>query len=231
MESLAQLVDRQRSRKRTAATASIGEAEGATIIIPRMESSTGQPGVSTEADPVILHVPEVTQGADGLVEGADVLPAPVPVAAAAPSLTEMEKSSAGNGGVSIPTFLPRIVNYEGFTMPSVISSIHAELGESVSPAPRTKIIGGEYIELSALLDPCYEENQQKISVNVAGELVIKSMAPGQKINTIEAWTDAFLTFVCIYTKAHPQKTGTVFKYTSNVRIAAKRCKGPGWKKL
>lgn len=114
--------------------------------------------------------------------------------------------------------------------PAVISSVHSEMGAHVSNALKSKIVLGRYIDLALLLDTHSEmEDQKHIAVDQSGQLVLKSVQPSRSIQTIEAWTDAFLIYASIFVSAHPHRIQEVMKYMSVIRTAAKRHSNLGWK--
>ena len=91
-----------------------------------------------------------------------------------------------------------------------MSSVTDELDLDFSQANREKIIKGEFIDLSVLLQNSQTNKPTQIINFVSGELVLQTKQQS-KIYTVEQWTDAFLVYFSIFTLAHPDKTQELLK--------------------
>ena len=110
-----------------------------------------------------------------------------------------------------------------------VESIRAILGGNVSVANKTKIINGQYIDLSVLLEnSSVAESTDKQLVISNGELITREKTKS-KIQAIEQWTDAFLIYISIYTAVHPDKSQQLLKYMHTMRLGAARNHGLGFK--
>ena len=110
-----------------------------------------------------------------------------------------------------------------------IASIHSALGSHVSQSNKNKIINGEYIDLSQLLENTIKhEKQENQIVMVDGVLTTKAKSKNS-LNTIEVWTDAFIVYISIYSAVHASKFQALLKYMHDVRLGASRIRGLGWK--
>lgn len=68
-----------------------------------------------------------------------------------------------------------------------------------------------------------------LSVNQDGTLEAKPKACNEKVATVEKWTDAFLIFMAVYLKKHPERTAEMLQYMSVIREAASRGGGMAWR--
>ncbi|KAK3098874.1 hypothetical protein FSP39_023886 [Pinctada imbricata] len=109
-----------------------------------------------------------------------------------------------------------------------IISIHSQIGSHVPESTRKKIISGEYVDLSILLNKTPETNPDQILTIKNGSLISKPKHVN-KINDIEKWTDAFLIYASIYASVHTDKFQGLLKYMQNVRTGASRSPGLGWR--
>jgi len=187
-----------------------------------------------------IVIPQLSQSPSGIVVGS--APAVVYSTSAVPGIA-IPQSPTGVGhvtaasGVSTTignsacnfTNLNAAIHTSSSNAILVMSSVTDELGLHVSQANREKIIKGEFIDLSVLLQNSQTNKPTQVINFVSGELVLQTKQQS-KIYTVEQWTDAFLVFFCIFILAHPDKTQELLKYMNNIRIAEKRCgKGIGWK--
>ncbi len=118
----------------------------------------------------------------------------------------------------------------GFTP---LTSVCCPLGINVPQAMKTKIVNGEYVDFSVLLDKSEgdasqpwkrdEEYGVALSVNEGGQILWKSGKPKRHITSIHAWTSAFLIYSSVYLEAHPHRVQELLKYANVVRTAASRC--------
>lgn len=176
---------------------------------PEPEVQMGQPEVPVV--PVNVPAPEV------------VIPAPEVVIPAQQQDVPVPALGAGINGNVVNN---NLVNQANFDM---LPSIHAEVGIHVSAALKNKVIAGQYVELSLLLDQnCSEQNRRVIELNSSGELVFKPAQSSRTITSIETWTDAFLVYASIFLAAHPFRTQEILKYMNVIRTAATRHQGQGW---
>ena len=74
------------------------------------------------------------------------------------------------------------------------------------------------------------EQQKYISINENGRLVAqtKLVKKNRAINNIEAWTDAFISYLQILLERHPQKANELFAYMAIIRSAASECAIEKW---
>lgn len=111
---------------------------------------------------------------------------------------------------------------------NALPSVHDDLTLNVSPAIRQKIVAGEYIELGNLLGSYAAAPKQTVSI-VNGELVVKDKVQDKKLLDIRMWTDAFLIFISVYVSVHPLAIQGLLMHMRNVRLAASRSQGYGWR--
>jgi orotate phosphoribosyltransferase-like protein len=71
--------------------------------------------------------------------------------------------------------------------------VHSFLGSHVSQTNRTKIVSGQYIDLTILSENTNSENNDKQVVLIDGVLSTKEKNK-QTIHTIEKWTDACIVY-------------------------------------
>lgn len=116
--------------------------------------------------------------------------------------------------------------------PTPFLSVMDRLGMHVPLATKEKIWKGEFVELGAVLDnnrhqPDNEEAFELASSN--GLLVLKTKGKDTvKIETIEKWTAAFITFSSILLERHQGKALEILKYMDTIRSIAFRFHGAGW---
>lgn len=111
-------------------------------------------------------------------------------------------------------------------MPEQIPSFQSVLAFNVPQNVRDKIHKSEYIDLAVLLSNCPQQSSQKL-VFKGGEFIIQPETPNQKINSIELWTTAFISFTSIFCTIHTTRFQELLKYMSDVRLGAYR--GANWK--
>ena len=115
-----------------------------------------------------------------------------------------------------------------YTLSNLVPSIHATLGAHVSQTHKNKIINGEYIDLTLLLEnTTISEKQEKQIVIINGVLSTRDKTK-KIVNTISKWTDAFIVYISIYSSAHPSKYQALLKYMHTVRLGATRVRGLAW---
>lgn len=144
---------------------------------------------------------------------------PRPAEAISPSLQAASTGASGiNEQVNFPTQNTK-----------QIPSIHSALGSHVSQSNKNKIINGEYLDLSQLLENTVKnERQENQIVMVDGVLTAKERSK-RSITTIEVWTDAFIVYISIYSAVHAAKLQGLLKYMHDIRLGASRIRGLGWK--
>jgi hypothetical protein len=80
-----------------------------------------------------------------------------------------------------------------------------------------------------LTDPAAKQGTQKMTVQ-GGSLVIQTeTVASSKINSIEQWTTAFISFMSIFCTAHPNRFQELATYMLDGRLGAKRNPELGWK--
>ena len=91
---------------------------------------------------------------------------------------------------------------------------------------------GSYVDFGTLLpklDLSADNSSKKLSINADGDAVIKAEQSSQKISDIGSWTDAFFVYCSIFLATHPHRTQELLKYGRDVRLAAKKYAGLGWR--
>lgn len=149
--------------------------------------------------------------------------------------TEMDKdavilASGEERDLIVPKGQGNGVN-EFYSDPPKLASVNSQIGFHVPSAVRQKIIDGQYVELGTLLDihsPPVNESR-RLEVGPMGELMVKPPQSVKVINSIENWTDAFIVYSSIFLSGHPERSQELLKYMSNIRTAASRHSGLGWK--
>jgi hypothetical protein len=111
---------------------------------------------------------------------------------------------------------------------NAIVSINDELGMHVPLSTRQKIMKGEFIELYSLLDRHQVNEQENKIIFNNGQLSFKPVNQN-KIFDILTWLDAFFIYMSIYLVAHPDQAHKMLKYMANVKTAASRSNGFGWR--
>ena len=110
-------------------------------------------------------------------------------------------------------------------------SICEPLGTSVSTGTKEKIAKGEFVELDSLIDrrgPNPPPPNLTFTMDQSGQLQVTDTRKKTQINTILAWTDAFLVFASVFLAAHPARSQELLKYMHVIRMAAARFPGRGW---
>ena len=92
---------------------------------------------------------------------------------------------------------------------------------------RKKIGTFEYIDLSLLLKQNFVHNTQE-NLNtlqiIDGKLVVQSKSKKVKsIDSINMWTEAFITYIQVVIENHPNKAHELLKYLSVIRGASDEC--------
>jgi hypothetical protein len=157
-----------------------------------------------------------------------------------PAIIKSVKEAMGpEAGTDLPVDPSIIADSEGTDIDSPlvdltsegIESVASDIDAHVSSAIRAKIINGEFVDLVNLIHvPSGVSNDRNQQVTfVDGQLCIKPKVSQQKISDIEKWSDAFLIFMSVFCRAHPERLHELIKYMSVVRLGAKRYGGLGWK--
>ena len=97
---------------------------------------------------------------------------------------------------------------------------------------RKKIGTFEYIDLSLLLKQNFVHNTQE-NLNtlqiIDGKLVVQSKSKKVKsINSINMWTEAFITYIQVVIENHPNKAHELLKYLSVICGASDECPTVQW---
>ncbi len=134
-------------------------------------------------------------------------------------------NSTPNEG-SAPTIITHDVNPQQFLLAADC------LGLLIPQITRDRIHNSEYIDLGLLLKGVNGEPDNQavglMGVNSQGQLEMFRKKT-QSIQNIDNWTTAFITFTSIYLERYPEKAQQMLKYMSNIRLAAKRASGFGWR--
>ena len=89
------------------------------------------------------------------------------------------------------------------------------LDARVGPKLRAKIVAGEFVNFSDLLDPATAENcKMSLKQGMDGKVVFvkeQNTIFKQSIRSINDWDRAFATFVTVYSGAHPAETSKFIK--------------------
>ena len=105
------------------------------------------------------------------------------------------------------------------------------LSQSVPLNLKQKIWAHEFIELSALLKQ-EQKQHMRVEFNSEGQLVCTQPELKNKINSIEKWSTAFISFMFIYLEkfsvSHPSKSLELLQYMESIRYAAATFPGLGW---
>ena len=116
---------------------------------------------------------------------------------------------------------------------SPLASVCSPLGDHIQQSLRDKIARHEFIDLGLCLENWSSNKPIEglcVSVDEQGRPVLKSQEkPTIKINTISAWTSAFLVYAAVYLSYHPQRAQEILKYMHTVRSAAIRFGSYGWR--
>ena len=100
------------------------------------------------------------------------------------------------------------------------------LDARVGPKFRAKILAGEFVNFSDLLDPPKAENCKMSLKQGADEEVVfvreQNTILKQSIRSINDWDRAFATFVTVYSGAHPAETSQLIKYGERVKRIAQQ---------
>lgn len=143
----------------------------------------------------------------------------------------VEKSPEVDHVVGNTKHCPESGTVQNFTehndIPQMIVSYNNGLGLNVSQELKNKIINGQYIDLAKMFVNSNEPQKQSL-VMVNGELQATEKN-AKNITNIQQWTDAFIIFASIYLEGHPTKALDLLKYMNDVRLAAARSSGLGFK--
>ena len=113
-----------------------------------------------------------------------------------------------------------------------LTSICSPVGADIPQSIKDRIIKGEYIDFDSLLEKDGVSNtpgDMSLKLNMSGQIVLHERKPNVKINSINSWSSAFLVFMAIYLRAHPNRNQELFKYMHIIRTAASRFSGWGWR--
>ena len=116
-------------------------------------------------------------------------------------------------------------------------SVCSPLGEGVPNNIRDKIIRGDFVDFSLLIEKGREDNNtnsgvwdgKALSLNDEGFMVFKEVKSTPKVSSVHSWTSAFLIFSAIYLQAHPTRSQEILKYGHMIRTAASRFGSWGWR--
>ncbi len=117
-------------------------------------------------------------------------------------------------------------------LPTPFISVTHDLDAHVPASIKVKITKSEYINLAFLLEGSLDVNrEQTFDIRVAGlnglggndtgNIVLRGPGPKRKIDSIETWTDAFIVFIHIFSKAHPTHQSELLAYLRCIGRAAK----------
>ncbi|XP_050404842.1 uncharacterized protein LOC126820768 [Patella vulgata] len=109
-------------------------------------------------------------------------------------------------------------------LPTMSESVHDVLGNNISQSMRQKIARGEYVDLAHLITKT-NSGKTALVLNDEGEIVTREKLT-HSVLTIDSWTDAFLVYISIYLRGHPERVQEMLKYMHTIRLAASR--GYGW---
>lgn len=117
---------------------------------------------------------------------------------------------------------------------SMLTSVCTPLGTEIPQPLKDKIKKGDFVDFGLLLPKVTSGSSQSemplgLTLNASGQIVMQEAKPQAKINTINAWTDAFLVFAAIYLQSHPQRVQEILKYGNIIRTAHTRFGGWGWR--
>lgn len=102
-------------------------------------------------------------------------------------------------------------------------SVALPLGSAVQDKIKSKIWADDYIDLGSLLTAQQGDDTYSIKLQNSGGHPTLSVVSNQKklsITTIDSWTNAFLTYIAIYTQNHPNQHASILKYMSIIRDLA-----------
>ena len=123
---------------------------------------------------------------------------------------------------------------QGTINPSVnsIASFDLPLGSNLSDRLRSKIISGEYVDLSTIINP--SGNQEIVGLNIglddtqgSGNPFIKVNNNPRAIQSINTWTSAMLIYASIYLSHHTGEVAPLLQYIEFLRKMAAH--GHGWR--
>lgn len=123
---------------------------------------------------------------------------------------------------------------QGTINPSVnsIASFDLPLGSNLSDRLRSKIISGEYVDLSTIINP--SGNQEIVGLNIglddtqgSGNPFIKVNNKPRAIQSINTWTSAMLIYASIYLSHHTGEVAPLLQYIEFIRKMAAH--GHGWR--
>ena len=159
------------------------------------------------------------------------LPSVVPSSQAAGNVWSMGYNSPGSSQTGVQG--ESINLSHSVSKLSPLTSVLSPLGDHIQQALRDKIARQEYIDLGLCLENWSSSRPLEglcVSVKEQGRPVLKSQRKLTiKINTISAWTSAFLVCASLYLSYHPQRAQEILKYMHTVRSAAIRFGSCGWR--
>jgi hypothetical protein len=95
---------------------------------------------------------------------------------------------------------------------------------------KEKIWSGKYVNFASLLKSDFISSQgSQIVLTEEGYLETRPKGSGEKIKSIEEWTDAFLIFMDIYIMKNPLASSELLCYMSTIRQAASRRGDFAWR--
>jgi hypothetical protein len=147
-------------------------------------------------------------------------PAPILPPLYPPTVTHVDTSGNTDMHPNTPSF-----EVEDTINVIPLTSVGQALGCQVPPKIKENIWNGEYIDLGHMLDQdrmLTDNHPLTLSgVGEGGQLIFKNKAP-PKIDSIERWTTAFISFASVYLERHHLVARQLFKYMDTVRSAASR---------
>ncbi len=113
-----------------------------------------------------------------------------------------------------------------------ITNFDLPLGSNLSDRVRSKIIAGEYIDLSSLLNPFFNDEIVGLNIGLNGQQgssspFIKVNNRPRSIESIHTWTSAMLIYASVYLPHHTSEIGPLHQYIEFIRKMANH--GHGWR--
>lgn len=210
-----------RTRRRNQKTANTTNT-GVTTTTGITTSST----TVTPASPATTHIqgipPITTQNVDTIADAvADRIRGEmIQVVGSNRPLADQDNSATGTG-INVSNTLSLT---QPQMAPTQITSINDSLGFHVSQQIQDKIVNGEYIDLGILLDRSNTPNNNQLSLDASGQLVVKPKM-SKPIFDINTWLDAFIIYTSIYTTVHKNDYQGLLKYMYNIKLGAGRSNG------
>ena len=152
----------------------------------------------------------------------------IPDLSVSPHIMQIPPPVSTTGNTVNPTI--HTVTHDIHT-PNQISSIFEDVASNVQQNIREKISKSEYIDIATLLTTNNDAKNTATVVWREGRLVVLPPQNTVKIQTIEQWTSAFILFISVYCRTHPNRFQELLKYLYMVRVGASRCPANslGWK--